>query len=257
MNRALPWAIALAVVLALLAGGYHLVTHREPPPLPPAAEAPPAPAGPSGPRNPIATAPADAQLPPLDQSDAGMRDALVSLLGAEAVERFLNTEGVVRRIVATVDNLAREQYAQRLDPVRPMPGTLRTTGKDATLALAAENSARYVPFIDLATRVDTARLVQLYQRHYPQFQAAYVELGYPNGYFNDRLVEVIDELLAAPAAPATIALATPHVLPEFADPDLEELASGQKVLLRMGPDNAARVKAKLRELRAAIAAPAR
>jgi hypothetical protein len=40
---------------------------------------------------------------------------------------------------------------------------------------------------------------------------------------------------------------------EFADPELSALSSGQKALVRMGPENARRVKAKLRELRAAIA----
>ena len=44
----------------------------------------------------------------------------------------------------------------------------------------------------------------------------------------------------------------------FADPTLEALPAGQKLLLRMGPDNAAVVKAKLKELRAIVtAAPPR
>ena len=38
----------------------------------------------------------------------------------------------------------------------------------------------------------------LYVRLYPLFQRAYEELGYPGQYFNDRVVEVIDSLLATP-----------------------------------------------------------
>ena len=38
----------------------------------------------------------------------------------------------------------------------------------------------------------------MYKQYYPLFQQAYVDLGYPEGYFNDRLVEVIDHLLATP-----------------------------------------------------------
>jgi hypothetical protein len=41
---------------------------------------------------------------------------------------------------------------------------------------------------------------------------------------------------------------------EFADPALEAESAGRKLLLRMGPGNAARVKAKLREIRGRIAA---
>jgi len=256
--KALPGIVAVVLTLAICAGVYYLGTHREPPPPPPASAAPPAQApAPTGPRNPIAAAPAEQPLPALNESDASMRDSLVTVLGAQAVERFLNTEGMVRRIVATVDNLPREEYSQRLDPVRPMPGMPRTTGQGDTLALAPDNAARYAPFIDLVTHVDTARLVEIYRRYYPLFQQAYVELGYPNGYFNDRLVEAIDDLLAAPDAPARIGLVTPHVLYEYADPDLDALHSGQKVMVRVAPANAARVKAKLRELRAAVASQPR
>jgi hypothetical protein len=45
------------------------------------------------------------------------------------------------------------------------------------------------------------------------------------------------------------------VLYKFADPDLEALSSGQKLLLRMGNDNAARVKDALTGLRERIARP--
>jgi hypothetical protein len=41
---------------------------------------------------------------------------------------------------------------------------------------------------------------------------------------------------------------------QFADPNLEALSAGQKLLLRMGPANAVIVKAKLRELRSAVVA---
>ena len=39
---------------------------------------------------------------------------------------------------------------------------------------------------------------------------------------------------------------------EFADPNLESLPDAQKQLLRMGPENQARVVAKLREIGAAL-----
>jgi hypothetical protein len=98
------------------------------------------------------------------------------------------------------------------------------------------------------------RLANTYFHFYPLFQSAYQNLGYPNGYFNDRLVQVIDSLLATPQPSGPIELTRPNVLYTFADPNLEALPAGQKLLLRMGPDNAAVVKGKLKELRAAITA---
>ena len=63
---------------------------------------------------------------------------------------------------------------------------------------------------------------------------------------------VIDHLLATPQPPEPLALVRPKVFWEYADPELEALSAGQKLLLRMGHENAALVRARLRELRALI-----
>jgi hypothetical protein len=99
---------------------------------------------------------------------------------------------------------------------------------------------------------------------YPSLQRAYEELGYPKRYFNDRFVDVIDLLLATPepiSAPKVhlptvngpVQPQRPWVLYEFDDPQLEGLAAGQKMLLRMGLRNERRVKVRLAELRNLIA----
>jgi hypothetical protein len=101
---------------------------------------------------------------------------------------------------------------------------------------------------------DVDAIVDLYQRFYPLFQQSYERLGYPDAYFNDRLIEVIDHLLETPTPNEPIQLIRPNVLYEFADPGLESLSSGQKLLLRMGPANAATVKGVLIEFRLRLAA---
>jgi Protein of unknown function (DUF3014) len=256
MSGASKVGIAVVVALALAGAGAWFLLDRAPPPPPPGPSPAAAPAAPAGPKHPLpeAAQPGAAPLPALDASDPALREGLASLMGAQAVERFLQIDGVVRRIVATVDNLPREEYAARLNPVKPIPGTPVTAGQGEALTLAPANAARYAPFLAMVQAVDTPKLVALYARHYPLFQQAYVELGYPHGHFNDRLVEVIDHLLAAPEAPEPIRLAQPHVLYEYADADLESLSAGDKAMLRIGRDNAARVKAKLREIRALVAA---
>jgi hypothetical protein len=45
----------------------------------------------------------------------------------------------------------------------------------------------------------------------------------------------------------------PWVLYEYEDVALQQLSAGQRILLRMGPENQRRVKAKLREIRAEVA----
>jgi len=49
-------------------------------------------------------------------------------------------------------------------------------------------------------------------------------------------------------------LSQPKVLYEYADPSLQSMSAGQKIMVRMGPENEAKVKAKLREVRRLIVA---
>ena len=136
--------------------------------------------------------------------------------------------------------------------VKPVPGAFLAAGKDGDLAISPDNAGRYTPYVRLVQAVDTKVLVAFYVRFYPWFQQAYQDLGYPSGYFNDRLIAVIDNLLATPEISGPVALAQPHVLYQFANSDLETLSAGQKMMLRMGADNASRVRIKLRELRSTL-----
>jgi hypothetical protein len=205
-------------------------------------------------RNPLPEAPAAAPaLPPLDESDAPLRDSLAELMGKPAVERIFKPELLVRHIVVSIDNLSRRHLAVELRPTRPLPGAFIASGNDQQGFIDTANFNRYVPYVQAVQALDMKRLAALYVRFYPLFQQAYQSLGYPNGYFNDRLVVTIDNLLAAPDITTDIALVRPNVMYQFADPKLEDLSAGQKLMLRMGPNNAAVIKAKLRELRAQVA----
>jgi Protein of unknown function (DUF3014) len=166
--------------------------------------------------------------------------------------KFFNLQDIIRRIVATIDNLPRDNVSLRLMPVKPLPGLLVTTGTGESLALSSRNGARYRPYVRLAEAVPAQALVAVYRRFYPLFQKQYENLGYPEKYFNDRVVEVIDHLLEAPDLHRPVLLSQPRVLYQFADPRLEGLSAGQKILLRMGRENAVKMKAKLREIREAL-----
>ena len=256
MKNPLAW-LAVAVIVAGGAAAYWWHLRTEPPETaPPVAAAPaaPPPVAASSPRieHPLPAPPADAPpLPPLAASDRAASEMLVSLFGHEAFARFFVGDDVVRRFVATVDNLPRATAAQRLFPLRPVPGRFAATGLDDALALGPDNGLRYRPYVLAMEQVEAKKLAATYVRYYPLFQAAYQELGYPDGYFNDRLVQAIDDLLAAPSLD-TVALVQPKVLYQYADPALEARSAGQKIMMRMGPANEARVKDKLRAFRREI-----
>ena len=142
----------------------------------------------------------------------------------------------------------------QLRPLAPTPGELGVTVTGETYALNPANAARYAPLMKVVQATDAQAVAAIYLRFYPLFQQAYEGLGYPSQYFNDRLVEVIDHLLATPELTGPIELARPSVMYVYTDPALEALSAGQKTLLRMGPQNVIVIKAKLRELQTAVAA---
>jgi DUF3014 family protein len=148
--------------------------------------------------------------------------------------------------------LPRQKVAVEKRPTGPVAGSFAADGDELHATLDPQNYARYQPVVAVVGKLDMRQVAAVYVRFYPLFQQAYQNLGYPNGYFNDRLVQVIDSLTAAPQPEGPIALVRPNVMYVFADPALESRPAGQKLLMRMGPDNAAVIKAKLTELRAAI-----
>ena len=272
MKRTSIAAVAALLLTALGLGGLYWYQQRARPSTeraaPPVAEAPaePAPAA-SVPaiRNPIDPSLAAAGEPPAGDAQAMWRHGLAELLGSSAVVRFVQTDDFSRRLVVTVDNLARAHAAPRLWPVNPTPGRFSVSGDGELRNVSAENAGRYTPLVTLISAVDARQAAALYVRMYPQLQRTYEELGYPGRYFNDRVVEVIDHLLETPEPPpagplmqltevkGSVPSTQPWLRYEFADPGLQSLSSGQRILLRVGPAHRQALKAKLAELRKLLA----
>jgi hypothetical protein len=263
--------IIVAVIVAAGLGGYLWWQHQHrplvPAPAPVAAPAPPVPAAPPTPprppaepaiRHPVASG--RDKLPGLDESDGYIKNALLELLGKKSALSFLVLDGFARRFVATVNNLATDNAASQSWPVNRTDGRFQVDAPTGSGVISSQNAARYRPFVDFVAGVDSRRAVSLYVRLYPLFQRAYEDLGFPGKYFNDRVIEVIDNLQATPdvtgpikvktvAADGTPVAPGPGRLYVFEDPALESATVGQKILLRVGPDNARKLKAKLSEVR--------
>ena len=258
----IPVALAAGIAIALL---FFWPRFSPPDPEPLLSDQPPASTGERqrpGPLHPLEPLPSSRDnerqlvpLPALDDSDAWFRLELLDLFGG-GLDALLVDEALIEKFVATVDNLPRKHVAERIRPVGRLEGAFRADGDPEadTVLLAPENFERYDFFVNMIAGADADSLVEAYRRYYPLLQEAYVGLGYPDAYFNDRVIEVIDHLLATPQPDGPVRLVRPHVLYEFADPGLEALSSGQKLLLRIGPDNAERMRVALRALRARIAA---
>ncbi len=186
-------------------------------------------------------------LPALDDSDGYFQLELRNLFG-RTLDRLLVESGGIERFVATIDNLPRKTIAESIRPLKPVAGSILVVDG----AITPENAERYAPYVALFIQSDLDDLTGAYRRFYPLMQEAYQRLGYPDAYFNDRVVAVIDHLLETPDVDGPLMVTRPHVLYEYVDPSLQGLSAGQKVLLRIGAEHRAAVKNRLRELRSRL-----
>ncbi len=188
-------------------------------------------------------------LPALQQSDETVQESLAGIYDKKELDQLFVLKNFIQRVVVTIDNLPRPTLPIKHLPTRPPADRFITAGEKGNEVLSPDNYRRYAPYVNFAETIDSKSLVSTYIHYYPLFQEAYRELGYPKGYFNDRLIEVIDHLLETPEIQEPVRLVRPKVLYHYADPALESLSAGQKLLIRTGGENAARIKAKLRDLR--------
>jgi len=190
-------------------------------------------------------------LPLLNESDPEVRQDLAEMVGANPLAVYLVKDHVISRLVASLDSLTARQVPAEINPVKPADDKFIVETDGERLVLSAENFARYDGYVALVKGVDTRALMMTYQRYSPLFQEAFEGNG-GEGSFDDRLVDLIDHLLATPDVPAPVYLTKPEAVYLYEEPALEALSAGQKVLIRMGSANAAIVKEKLTDIRSEL-----
>jgi len=261
-NSNVKWIVgALVLLVALAAGAYLWLHQRASAPLAsaPAAQAPANVAtAPPPVQHPITqavvtAAPAhSAPLPALADSD-GLVHQTLSEIGAAGAGKLLAGHALIAHMVGTINALTGRHLPENLLPVRAPAGSFRVERTaDGELVMAPDNITRYAHYARVFDKLDTQALVDAYVHAYPLFQQAWRQLGYPRTQFNDRLVTVLDLLLKTPVPAKPPKLEGAGGLYRFVDPRLENLAIGQKILIRLGPKQETAVLAKLRAIRAAL-----
>jgi hypothetical protein len=252
MDKKISFAIAGVIVLGSALAAYlywqnqpNTVVVQVKPAPPPAPEIPAS--------QVVETRPALPPLPKLTQSDSFVFDALADLVGNPSMMKLFRAERVIHNIVVTIDNLPQERVPVDVMPFSAPTGRFVTAGTEGHVSISPKNASRYVPYVKIAEAIDAKKLVGLYVRLYPLFQQSYEELGYVDRQFNDQLTDTLDDLLDTPDTKEPIKLVQPKYFYVFADPNLEELSVGQKILLRLGSKNAKIVKSKLVEIKQELA----
>lgn len=202
---------------------------------------------------PVLVSPSFPPLPQLTKSDSFVFDELASLLSNQSLIRLFHTKRIIRKIVATIVNLPEQRAPSNQLPFNPPSRHFLTAGSANHLTISPNNQNRYTNYMKIAELTDAKILVALYVHLYPLFQQSYEELGYHNAYFNDQLIETLDDLLETPDVKEPIKLLQPKYFYLFSNPDLEALSVGQKIMLRLGNKNTMIIKAKLKEIKQELA----
>lgn len=197
-----------------------------------------------GETHPLTGLPED--LPTIEDSDTLVNDVLTGLLTGRATKDLIVVDSFIQRLVLTINNLPEKKLPLAHVPFELPEGSFVIVGEEDDLLISPENYQRYAPYLLLIENINPDSVIKTYVYLYPLLQTAYRQLGYPTAYFNDRLVYVIEHLLDTPNPDDPLPLDRPSVLYTYANPELEQLSAGQKILLRMGKEQRSRVKSVLR-----------
>jgi len=203
----------------------------------------------TNPKYPVPSpAPSEKPVPKIEESDSNIQKETSEFFGNAKLEDVLIFQNFIRNFVVTIENATGKKIPVAKSPVKTAPGKFAVFKSGEDYVLSAKNFKRYRIYMELVQRANLKNIVAYYRRVYPLFQSAYQELG-TQGYFNDKVIEVIDQILSVPDAKDPIHLKKVNLEYQFADQKLESLSAVQKILLRMGPKNADLLKAKFKELR--------
>lgn len=192
------------------------------------------------------------QPEPLDTSDGTVKTQLLSLANYEAAAKLLVNDDLLQRFVVFTENIANKAIATNHQVVMPPEEAFRTYEQSGKTYIDAASFKRYTPYVDTLTSMDTDGLIVMFDTYKPALQDIFAEIGDPSDNFKFVMVDAINHLLDTPEVPVPIEVHTESVMFKFKDERLENLSGPQKQLLRTGPENMRRIKAKLRDIKEAL-----
>ncbi len=186
-------------------------------------------------------------LPPLEDSDAFVRENAASLSGAPAFKEWLKLESLIPRLGAAMVQITDGQVPRDTFSQFGPRGKYRVLKKDGKLVPDPAGWARYDAFAAMVASVDAVAAARLFEKLLPLFDQAQRGLGETPG-AREAFLTAARSLLAAPVPEGEVVLkeGKKGISWVYADEKLEGLSPVQKQLLRMGPKNQALVQAKLK-----------
>lgn len=185
-------------------------------------------------------------LPSLNTSDSFLLSRISTFEIGERLVDIVVPEQLVRQFVVFTENVAQGSLPQLDYPVRRLPQSMAVKEIDENLyEMEPSSYNRYNSMVDTLAAMNPEQALALYEVVKPLLQEAYGEIGYRGRDFDEALEGAIDTVINARTVEGPFQLVKPKVMYVYADADIESMSPVEKQLLRMGPENAAKLKAAL------------
>lgn len=184
-------------------------------------------------------------LPELDQSDSLVREKLAEMTRHPVTARTIGVKHLIRKFVTATDLIYRGQNPfSQLFFLQP-DGAVLVDDDGGRTVLSEQNFARYEGLVTAIESIDEESALKWYRFFQPLIQQAFDELADPDLAWPAVRRGALAEALAAPIVDAPIEVKDVSGVYVFVDERLESLPPVQKLMVRMGPDNARRIKKKI------------
>ena len=195
--------------------------------------------------------PIENPLPMLEESDDPVRDALGDIPMGTIGQQYLIPSNIIERSASLIYLTSKGDVPYKLLPVA-RPAKPFSISDDGTQVVAdASGFARYDSLAQWLESLDLSTILSSLQPFLPLFREAWSYYGEPPEDFDFAVVIALDLIASTPSVDTTEArLIKKEAVWVYEDPSIEGLAPIQKQVLRMGPENAAVVKAKADEAQA-------
>ncbi|GIU33433.1 DUF3014 domain-containing protein [Shewanella schlegeliana] len=187
-------------------------------------------------------------LPALADSDEFVHQKVTNVADGMAIEPLLIEDNLVRQFVVFIDNLAQGELARKVSPLKAPNNSFTVSEIANKTYINPDSYHRYDLYADFLASLNDEELAKTYKELTPLLSEAFVELGYNDISFDERMQQAIEVMLDAPIIEQPIELDGVSVNYQFVDPKLEALPNAQKLMVRMGPENSRKVKSALRRL---------
>jgi hypothetical protein len=193
-------------------------------------------------------------LPPLNATDALVRELVSKVSSHPRVAAWLATEDLIRGFTIGVANVAQGESATRQLTVLRPSSTFQVIARGHDLVIDPRSYKRYDAVAAGVASIDAAGVARVYATLKPRLDEAARELG--DASFDRTLERAIVQLLNTPVVDDPVLVQTKGIGYSFVDPKLEALTSAQKHLLRTGSQNVRTIKESLRNIALALGIPA-